>query len=107
MSCYTLAQVAEYAGSHEAVHAGGADCHVPGCCNCGDDYCYLPPVLCGRCGEHHAGAAGVRHCYAEAQAKAEEEAFFASPEGQAQCEHGLSAWLCAGPGHYPDDRYDY
>lgn len=20
------------------------------------------------------------------------------------CEHGLSAWLCAGPMHYPDDR---
>jgi hypothetical protein len=19
------------------------------------------------------------------------------------CEHGLSAWLCAGPGHYPTD----
>lgn len=22
-----------------------------------------------------------------------------------QCEHGLSAWLCAGPMHYPDDRW--
>jgi hypothetical protein len=21
------------------------------------------------------------------------------------CEHGLSAWLCAGPGHYPPDDY--
>ena len=21
-----------------------------------------------------------------------------------QCEHGLSAWLCAGPGHYPADN---
>lgn len=21
-----------------------------------------------------------------------------------ECEHGLSAWLCAGPGHYPSDH---
>jgi hypothetical protein len=21
------------------------------------------------------------------------------------CEHGLSAWLCAGPGHYPADDH--
>lgn len=27
-------------------------------------------------------------------------------EELAVCEHGLSARLCAGPMHYPDDRYD-
>lgn len=21
-----------------------------------------------------------------------------------ECEHGLSAWLCEGPNHYPSDR---
>jgi hypothetical protein len=26
-------------------------------------------------------------------------------EDLAECEHGLAAWLCAGPGHYPDDRW--
>ena len=39
---------------------------------------------------------------------AAEEAFFDSEEAQATCEHGMSAWLCAGPGHYPmDDPYDW
>lgn len=29
-----------------------------------------------------------------------------SEEAQATCVHGMSAWLCAGPGHYPmDDDY--
>ncbi len=30
----------------------------------------------------------------------------ATPAGATEpesCEHGLSAWLCAGPGHYPQD----
>lgn len=25
------------------------------------------------------------------------------PTDNEQCEHGLSLWLCAGPGHYPQD----
>ena len=24
---------------------------------------------------------------------------------ETECEHGLSAWLCAGPGHYPADNH--
>lgn len=30
-----------------------------------------------------------------------------TPEELATCEHGLSAQLCAGPMHYPDDRSDW
>lgn len=30
-----------------------------------------------------------------------------TPEELATCEHGLSASLCAGPMHYPDDRRDW
>ncbi len=29
------------------------------------------------------------------------------PTIDADCEHGLSAALCAGPGHYPDDDRGY
>lgn len=43
----------------------------------------------------------------EANEKAAEE-WAESEEAQAVCEHGMSAWLCAGPGHYPmDDGYDW
>jgi len=35
--------------------------------------------------------------------KAAEAAWEESEEAQATCEHGMSAWLCAGPGHYPMD----
>jgi len=42
-----------------------------------------------------------------ANAAAEEE-WANSAEAQATCEHGMSAWLCEGPSHYPmDDPYDW
>jgi hypothetical protein len=39
MSCYSLSQVAEYEGHHYAIHVAGGDCHVPGCCMCGEYPC--------------------------------------------------------------------
>ena len=40
--------------------------------------------------------------------RAAQAAWEESEEAQATCEHGMSAWLCAGPGHYPmDDGYDW
>jgi L-fucose isomerase-like protein len=48
-------------------------------------------------------AAAVAQMEANQAAEAE---WAESEEAQAVCEHGLSAWLCAGPGHYPmDDDY--
>jgi hypothetical protein len=48
-------------------------------------------------------AAAVAQMEANQAAEAE---WAESEEAQAVCEHGMSAWLCAGPGHYPmDDDY--
>jgi hypothetical protein len=41
----------------------------------------------------------------QAAMEAADAAWEDSPEAQAVCPHGMSLWLCAGPGHYPmDDR---
>lgn len=57
-------------------------------------------------GSDHFDAAHIARCardgvdiWAAADAAAA-EAMEATP---GQCEHGLAAWLCAGPGHYPQD----
>jgi hypothetical protein len=34
----------------------------------------------------------------------EDEAALVAEQNAPPCEHGLSARLCAGPGHYPPDR---
>ena len=39
----------------------------------------------------------------QAEMKAAEEAWLESAEAQAVCVHGMSAWLCSGPSHYPMD----
>jgi hypothetical protein len=39
----------------------------------------------------------------KASIKAAAEAWEDSEEAQATCEHGMSAWLCSGPNHYPMD----
>lgn len=79
----------------------------------------MAKIKCGHCTETHASVSEVRDCAyweyeAEAEALAEyraETGYGYSPDvvafqeaAQEDCEHGLSAWLCAGPMHYPADR---
>ena len=48
--------------------------------------------------------AEVEHLLAvQAANEAAAEAFANSPEAQATCQHGMSAWLCEGPSHYGMD----
>jgi hypothetical protein len=42
----------------------------------------------------------------QADNAAAEEAWADSPEANATCEHGMSAWLCEGPSHYGMDYGD-
>ena|SRR5690242_19835447 len=67
-------------------------------------------VRCGRCKLHHTSVDAIRFCYAvkyDAETFARNEAARAKEiEEAGDCEHGLSAALCAGPGHYPMDRYE-
>jgi len=51
--------------------------------------------------EEHARLVAVMKANQAAQVAWEE-----SEEANATCEHGMSAWLCAGPGHYPMDDGD-
>lgn len=39
----------------------------------------------------------------QAAIKQAQEEWLESEEAQATCEHGMSAWLCEGPSHYPMD----
>jgi hypothetical protein len=67
-------------------------------------------ISCGACKNRHAFVATVKFCYevkydSETFARNEAAMTKAIEEG-GECEHGLSAALCSGPGHYPMDRYD-
>jgi hypothetical protein len=49
----------------------------------------LPSIRCAHCKMTHTSVERVREC-AEVEQIARET-----------CEHGLAAWLCVGPTHYP------
>lgn len=64
-------------------------------------------IRCGACGLRHTSVATVKFCY-EVKRDAEtwkrtEEAAVAAITAAGECEHGLSAAFCDGPGHYPAD----
>lgn len=64
-------------------------------------------IRCGSCKGRHALTSTVKFCY-EVKRDAEtfarnEAAMIKEIEQAGDCEHGLSAALCAGPGHYPAD----
>jgi len=67
-------------------------------------------IRCGACQGRHASVATVRFCFEvkyDAETFARRDAAIAAEiEAAGECEHGLSAALCSGPGHYPPDRYD-
>ena len=67
-------------------------------------------IRCGACKGRHAFVATVKFCYeVERDAKTferNEAAMVKAIEEAGECEHGLSAALCSGPGHYPPDHYD-
>jgi len=67
-------------------------------------------IRCGNCKTRHATVATVKFCYAvtrDRQTFQRREAAIEEALAEAgECEHGLSAALCSGPGHYPPDRYD-
>lgn len=64
-------------------------------------------IRCGCCKGRHASVATVKFCY-EVKRDAEkfdrdQAALAEYLEEAGECEHGLSAGLCSGPGHYPPD----
>jgi hypothetical protein len=67
-------------------------------------------IRCGSCKGRHALVSTVKFCYEvkrDAETFARNEAAMEKALDEAgECEHGLSALLCSGPGHYPPDRYD-
>lgn len=50
--------------------------------------------------EDAARAAGIKLDTRELTLRADAATGYVEPE---PCEHGMAAWLCAGPGHYPAD----
>ena len=56
-------------------------------------------IRCAGCGEVHLSVANVHACQIGQDLP---DVYVPS-----LCEHGMSADLCAGPGHYPDEREDY
>lgn len=64
-------------------------------------------IFCGSCKQRHLAKEVVRFCFEvkyDEEALARREAEMAKEiEEAGDCEHGLSAALCAGPGHYPAD----
>ncbi|HEY6021195.1 MAG TPA: hypothetical protein VIY48_15205 [Candidatus Paceibacterota bacterium] len=64
-------------------------------------------IKCGSCKGRHLASATVKFCY---EVKRDSEryeksmaAFDEMLESAGECEHGLSAALCEGPNHYPQD----
>ena len=65
-----------------------------------------PWDACDEGGWQESDPEGYAAALARMRANAADAAEWAeSEEAQAVCEHGMSAWLCAGPGHYPMDEY--
>lgn len=67
-------------------------------------------IRCGACKGRHALVSTVKFCYEykwdAGTAARNDAAMEKAIEEGGECEHGLSAALCSGPGHYPPDRYD-
>jgi hypothetical protein len=71
-----------------------------------DDMEPTPRAFCDVYDVHEA------HCYRAVNGNyydcpgfdAEDMAALIAEQNEPPCEHGLSARLCAGPGHYPPDR---
>lgn len=64
-------------------------------------------IHCGCCKHVHSSVRMVKFCH-EVEWDSEtfarrEAAMIKALEDAGECEHGLSAALCAGPGHYPMD----
>ncbi|WNN94015.1 hypothetical protein SEA_NITRO_59 [Arthrobacter phage Nitro] len=79
--------------------------------NFSSGYAWAKCSDCGWRGTKHLGAGPLSNKLARKEADAH-DAEHAAKEAEApyeeadveECEHGLSAWLCAGPMHYPADR---
>lgn len=70
-----------------------------------DDYEATPAAFCDTYAAHdsHIYSAINRNTYACPGFTADDVAALEAQQALPPCEHGLSASLCAGPGHYPAD----